>query len=560
MTDFVPQPCNRWADLLAAHLDDLSIEERRALDAHVSSCRACAAVRADYQRMAAQIRGLPDPRTRPGFPPWLLALQEAARRDASAQPQIIPFHSLEKHMQMQKEPGRAVPAPTPGNQDQHPRRRVVSWVTAVAALVVIALITAALLASHAGKPSTTGHPGNTTTSSPAASKGWSSPPGLAHLSAQPVIAPSDPKTIYLMGSNPPVFLQRTTDEGAHWKKLSLPVQGSQPELLSIMVNAGDAQNIFLLLSFSQSSAACSGSQASSGQVNAYSGGGCQVPYYSTNGGDSWALMRCLLCAQTLYMSGSLAPVGNIFAQGDSLYSSFYDKNGNQHLIISTDDGATWKPADTSLLAQGQGACSFTAAPTGSAIFALVQAGQCAQPVGSVQQPVGALLSAATYPQAQSGVSVWRSDDAGAHWAQVSAFPSAQPDTASFQAVNTGGAQPTLFVGAGQGTSYTKLVSIDGGKTWQTLPTRGLPASASIFNLFPTALSNGAVLLSAQAISNGSGNLYAWKPGSSAWQRVTQPFTGAPIDLIIVPAAGGHETLWLSITDYRGNFSVLSCTI
>ena len=157
MTDFVPQPCARWSDSLAAHPDDLSAEERRALDAHVAACQACAAVRADYQHMETRIRSLPDPRTRPDFPPWLLALQAAAKRDASDSRQIIPFHSMETHMKMRKEPASDVPAPTPITQGQHSRRRVVSWVAAVAALVVVALISAALLASHAGAPTKTGN-------------------------------------------------------------------------------------------------------------------------------------------------------------------------------------------------------------------------------------------------------------------------------------------------------------------------------------------------------------------------------------------------------------------
>ena len=79
MTEALPQPCARWADLLAAHPDTLSVAERRALDAHVASCQACAAAHADFQRMDARIRSLPDPTYGQGF----LAGFRSSRRQKS---------------------------------------------------------------------------------------------------------------------------------------------------------------------------------------------------------------------------------------------------------------------------------------------------------------------------------------------------------------------------------------------------------------------------------------------------------------------------------------------
>ena len=56
----VPMPCPAWIKQLAAiHPDDLTLEERAALDAHVQSCESCAAVLAEYRRMDVGILALP---------------------------------------------------------------------------------------------------------------------------------------------------------------------------------------------------------------------------------------------------------------------------------------------------------------------------------------------------------------------------------------------------------------------------------------------------------------------------------------------------------------------
>ncbi len=55
MNDFMP--CPQWEENLAAlYAADLSSLEQKALNAHIASCQACAAVLADYQNMDALIR------------------------------------------------------------------------------------------------------------------------------------------------------------------------------------------------------------------------------------------------------------------------------------------------------------------------------------------------------------------------------------------------------------------------------------------------------------------------------------------------------------------------
>ena len=123
-------------------------------------------------------------------------------------------------MQNGNEPGRVVPAPTPVNEGRRVRR-VASWVTAVAALVVIAVITTALLVSHAGKPAGTGgQGGSTVTPTTSSSNGWKTYPSMTDLAGQPMLAPSNPQIVYVLGPNPATLAQergqrRSLAEYAH---------------------------------------------------------------------------------------------------------------------------------------------------------------------------------------------------------------------------------------------------------------------------------------------------------------------------------------------------------
>src|SRR5689334_405240 len=77
------KPCPAWARLLAAGPADFTAAERAALDAHVATCAACAAARADYVRMDAQMRSLPAPAALASLPA-LLANEGRAVATASA--------------------------------------------------------------------------------------------------------------------------------------------------------------------------------------------------------------------------------------------------------------------------------------------------------------------------------------------------------------------------------------------------------------------------------------------------------------------------------------------
>ena len=548
MKPLLPGPCAHWAKFLDAHPADLAPADSAALDAHIATCPACAAARADNQDLDARIRGLPDPAPLPGFPSRLLALWEEEDRRKRVPYHVISSRLAGKNMHTQHDAldtDVSTRSPISPVRLTH-RRRLVSGISAIAAVLVIALIVIALFASRAGSPAAIGHSGNQKPSPTPGTQGWISVPALSNSHIQPVLAPSDPRVVYEEQPQS-VGIRRSDDDGAHWHSLSLPVPAPEVQSFQFMVNPAKAQNVFLVVNLASSSASCSSGQASTGQINGYSGGdGCQVQYASTDGGAHWGLMRW--SAPVSGFDGTTVTVGSVVAQGGRLYSLVYDAQQRQRLIVSTDGGATWQPADASLLAQQQGLCNFAAAALGSTLFAFVQPGAC-------EEPVGYLANNASPAETQSGLAVWRSDDAGAHWTQAGTFPYQSPDTQAFMAVGSNTSQPLLVGAAGMGDSYTRVFSSDGGATWQTLPDQGLPNDFTNGFLARTALSDGS-LLSAQSTQEGNA-WYAWRPGDQAWHQITPVFTGGASDPIVVSSPHGQDTLWL-VTEDTGVFTVAHC--
>ncbi len=519
----MPRPCDTWAEQLAAlHPADLTSAERAALAAHLATCPTCAAARADYQRMDMQIRRLPDPQPFDGLPPRLLELWAEEDRRAGSH-RLVPLPRVpEVFMQTTTHSGAPSPAPAPLHHEHRTRRRLVSGITAIAAVLIIALAATALVVSHAGKSTITGAATQPPTPTPG-NRGWLSVPGLTNLSVQPEIAPSNPQIVYEASIDLTTF-RRSDDDGATWSNLPLPDGLTSPvDQALLVINPTNAQNIFLLVG------------ASTYHTSAYA---------SKDGGAHWNSMH-------LPNGAGLADL-HITVQGSHLYLIAFDANQHSRLISSTDGGANWQFADGAVLAQGQEVCGFAAAPTGSTGFALAQVGSCSQPVG-----YGAINAFAA--QARPGVEILRTDDAGAHWALAGVFPYQNPDTQSFMAVSSGGAQPTLFAAAGQGNAYTSVMSTDGGQTWQQVPSQGIPANATN-DAFPAGtLSDGSVLRLVQTRQMGWA-FYALKLGSQAWRQVTPSFADNPFDVVVQPSASGHDTLWVVTGAGNESFEVLRYTL
>ena len=115
---------------LAAH-DLLEPEEGRTLQAHLADCAPCRARLAAYDRLDAALR----------------------RRFEQAGPTSPLTEDMMQEIEQREHQEREAPAPqTPQRAAGRPRR-IVSWVSAIAAVLVIGLVATALIASH---PSRTG--------------------------------------------------------------------------------------------------------------------------------------------------------------------------------------------------------------------------------------------------------------------------------------------------------------------------------------------------------------------------------------------------------------------
>jgi hypothetical protein len=174
-------PCKRWAPVLATRPADLPAADRDALDRHVASCRACAAVRAEYQRMDALILGLPAPAALPGLPPRLLRQwdQEDAGRMAMpvASPQTrdtetLPDETvaLNSHVHSERSLSMHPISTSPHARYSSRRRRVASGLgAAVAAMLVLAFTLVFLVQSRGNPGPRNGHQNGST---PPAVTGW----------------------------------------------------------------------------------------------------------------------------------------------------------------------------------------------------------------------------------------------------------------------------------------------------------------------------------------------------------------------------------------------------
>ncbi|HEY7124352.1 MAG TPA: zf-HC2 domain-containing protein [Ktedonobacterales bacterium] len=163
MKTSVPHPCPAWAEKLAAvHSNDLSPEERTALEVHVASCEQCRAAQERYAQMDAAILRLPAP-VLPELPAKVLAQWAAEDRAARRSGVVRPLRSQEQPL-LRDTPTLPDGPIAPSRPERRPPRRPFSLLTAIAAVLLVALLTTALIASrlHFGPPSGGPGPQNTT--------------------------------------------------------------------------------------------------------------------------------------------------------------------------------------------------------------------------------------------------------------------------------------------------------------------------------------------------------------------------------------------------------------
>ena len=459
-----------------------------------------------------------------------------------------------------------------------PRR----WVTILAtAAVVAAFVT--VLSMNAGRrlggPQGGGTPTVAASPTSAPTTNWVDLTRLDYSTSfsandLPVVAPSDPRVVYEtmaqgMQQHLPATLRATNDGGVTWRKLPTPVPADHIGHAGFIVSPLDPQTIFLTVA-DTAVADCpptSGVESSPG-YQSY----CWIQYSSFDGGAHWSLIRLPLVPGSTLMGGLTAgmspgmPAGfgspitsePLGAQGRRLYSgAVYPcpsrwNDGCVRLLASGDGGHTWSFADPPLLARGVvSVCDYTASRFSADIYAVTAATTC------------------DFRQ-QAARTLWRSADAGATWVKVRRL--ATPNEAGMALAQDRATGATLlYLAAPVTTSNAKdkmgestpvlsqapsdvKVSLDGGATWQSAPTQGIPSGhAAFFGVgLLGPLSDGSVVIDVIPSSSDSDNfqgsgLYAWKPGESGWRLIGS--VSLEIDgLLVIPAQSGDgDTIYAFLT-------------
>ena len=535
-------PCPEWERWLPlTHAADLSPERRIALEAHLATCSACAAVRADYLRLDASIRAWPSGQPREGLPPALVQLWTEEGRPV---PGRRPSRSMENGMRTQEENPISLPVPTRKSRPRRPGR-LVTGVSAAAAVLVMAAVVLALVISHGGQLTKTG----STSSPPTSDQGWKTLPHLTNVPDEPVIAPSNPQVVYraqMTSANPAtsVTLQRSDDGGATWHTLPVPTGSTPVDSAGFIVSPLSDQRVFVQLA-----TACTTAQSNTiAPAFAPSSGGadsCILAYLSTDGGAHWSLVHLPTHQAGSNPSLDTVTPGDIQAQGDRLYALVYayvqdGSTFDTSFLSSTDGGATWQFADQPVVAQGNCVASYAATPAGSTVFATA-ADQCDPASGGAAAMHGevAPLSGGNGPN----YFLWRSDDAGAHWTRVGPYQFSglhlSIDRAGRSVLVSAPRVPSLE--RGYGTGIAPQFSLDGGNTWQAGP---LPHGQANSSQMLGTLSDGSIIVSFTENTTRKNHLWSWKPGDAVWHQLAGEFRGTPLYLLVLPAGSDRETLWL----------------
>ncbi|MGO8947021.1 MAG: hypothetical protein ACLQUY_05030 [Ktedonobacterales bacterium] len=434
---------------------------------------------------------------------------------------------------------------------------------AAAVLVVGLLATTFVIFSHRSAPSTGGAAATPTlapTVTPQPPKSWSTLDSLttttSFVSAAPAIAPSDPRIVYDVTTSPQLALRRTADDGVTWQSFPLPVDNAEG-LMQLYVSPLNPNVVVLHTDGWISQPSSCESRGLSWTIGA-SGKPALIPlaalspaspksgidpscsqFLSTNGGRSWTQTSDFFDATRIISQG--AGSSSIFMVQDQRLYAYDGYNSNcpsqalvcPGLVVSVDGGMTWKPAP---VPSSGSFCGIAMAPTGTVMFAIT-------------------TSVCEGQELTFDNTIWRSDDAGAHWAPMSHLQFSNLD--DFLVVpNSGAAFPTVYLTTDTQTmnfqnpwpTTSFQMSRDGGKTWSNVPTNGIPAGWSGGDVIAQT-SDGSVIALFGPADSGGVNLYAWQPGGSSWQLVaptpplTQPVV-SPFYYLVTPSPqGGGDTLW-----------------
>jgi hypothetical protein len=447
------------------------------------------------------------------------------------------------------------------------RSRISGWRLWVSAGVTVALVIA-FLATFAVVANQRGHGDTSITVAPTPTM----PPTLTMLpdldsnavfsaNDQPAIAPSDPNVVYetfaqAMQTHKPATMRMTTDGGKTWHSMPTPVQADHIGYLGIGVSPLNASTIFLDLD---------DTDAAECPANTFDGWSCEVQYVSVDAGQDWAPLGLPLAngqsggISTTVNAGLIGWGSSVHVQGQRLYAGFWCTNCSR-LVTSTDGGRNWVFADNGLITAGaQSVCDYTANAWDTTLYAITSTSDCA------------------YVNHTVSLTLWRSPDAGTTWFKISQLSSPDewgllttqnrvtgatmlymwtPELAQISHDKMGNPYPTYTA------SPTDVkVSVDGGVSWQSAPTTGIPddQEANFYLRVMGTLSDGSVIIDAIPTADADtwimypSDLYSWKPGDAGWRHIAS----VPIEidgLTVVPSPKGAGDTIYTVLDSRGLYS------
>jgi hypothetical protein len=452
---------------------------------------------------------------------------------------------------------------TPGRT---PGRMRSLW-AGLAAIVVVALLAGVFYALASSRRSA--GPSSVPTATAQTHGKWQTIASLPFVEPPqgPVIAPSDPNTLY-EATLSPLKLRRTTDQGAHWTELHVPGDTSNLEGFQVFVSPLDAKMVYVTLTSplppkSQVSACptipagqaptgastVGASQRSSGAALAedlkLSGSlPCSLQYYSSDGGATWKQLTLPLRAALVNRDRMFALPSSevVSAQGNRLYAAAgcgpQCSGPSDDIVSSADSGAHWALADQQIRAAGHDVCDFSASPSGSDVFAITATESC----GNESAPP-------TY--------LWHSADAGAHWTKVRQLPA--NGWVGMTVVSQPSGQPLLYIQMPQVTAQSHMdtvtdgpthlmVSADGGKNWTAAPASGVDGPAESSSGPLCVLSNGTVI--EYFGDPTTAVLYGWKLGEATWQMVAPSLKG-DVRQMLVARQGESDALFAVTSGARG---------
>ena len=411
--------------------------------------------------------------------------------------------------------------------------RSLRGLVAVAAILTLAALFGVVLRQLPTNGPAQQHP---TTATPAAGVWRNVGQFQARNGERVAVAPSDPYVVYRLNSAT-FAMERSGDGGTTWSAVTFPPEISQSLRSNpvFAINPLSANTVYLTTFGDPSKMVCMSSVPPGGKVPASY---CTEQYVTTDGGKSWQRLALpdngRLTGMLSQMLGT--PKAPLLAQGTRVYSLITtDVYAGVYRLAVSSDGVSWRIADGDLTATGQRIASYLASPTGNTVWVVLSDGR-----------------------------LWRSDDAGAHWARIASLPQEQvPGTLNLAAARTVAGQIILYMvrysaPLGDIAPADVQVSSDGGKSWRNAPAAGVPDGQHAAPSSAMTRSDGSIVLLFRTpqvnIAFDEGILhdaayYAWTPGAASWTRLTPIFDATAVEQTwITPAndAKPLETIWALI--------------